>query len=70
LAQCDVFIAIGTSGNVYPAAGFGQIAQQSGEKTLEINLEESLVASNFDDALYGKAGEVLPLWVNDFLDSD
>lgn len=70
LAQCDLFIAIGTSGNVYPAAGFVQIAQQSGAKTLEINLEESLVASNFDDALYGKAGDVLPLWAGDFLDSN
>lgn len=67
LDQCDLFIAIGTSGNVYPAAGFVQVAQQSGAKTLEINLEESMVASRFDDALYGKAGDVLPLWVEQFL---
>lgn len=67
LAQCDLFISIGTSGNVYPAAGFVQVAQQSGAKTLEINVEESLVASNFDDAVYGKAGDVLPTWVDDFL---
>lgn len=67
LAQCDFFIAIGTSGNVYPAAGFVQVAQQSGAKTLEINLEKSMVASNFEDALYGKAGDVLPIWVERFL---
>jgi NAD-dependent deacetylase len=67
ISNCDLFISIGTSGNVYPAAGFVQVAQQSGAKTLEINLEESMVASNFDDAIYGKAGDVLPLWVDKFL---
>lgn len=67
LADCDLFISIGTSGNVYPAAGFVQVAQQSGAQTLEINLEKSLLASNFDQAIYGKAGEILPKWVDDFL---
>ena len=67
ISRCDLFISIGTSGNVYPAAGFVQIANQSGAKTLEVNLEKSLVASNFDQAVYGKAGDVLPAWVNDFL---
>lgn len=67
LSKCDLFISIGTSGNVYPAAGFVQIAKQFGAKTLEINLEESLCATSFDDHLYGKAGEVLPIWVDDFL---
>ena len=69
LASCDLFISIGTSGNVYPAAGFVQIANQAGAKTLEINLEESEVASNFDEAIYGKAGEILPEWVGEFLAS-
>ena len=67
LAQCDLFLSIGTSGNVYPAAGFVQMANQAGAKTLEINLEESNVATAFDDAIYGKAGEVLPEWVDKFL---
>lgn len=67
ISECDLFISIGTSGNVYPAAGFAQMAQQSGAKTLEINLEKSLVANNFDKAIYGKAGEVLPVWVDSFL---
>lgn len=67
LAECDLFIAIGTSGNVYPAAGFVQMANQAGALTLEINLEQSNVATDFDDAIYGKAGEVLPAWVDELL---
>jgi NAD-dependent deacetylase len=63
LAECDLFVAIGTSGNVYPAAGFVQMANQAGAHTLEINLEQSNVATDFDDAIYGKAGAVLPIWV-------
>jgi len=69
LASCDLFISIGTSGNVYPAAGFVQIANQASARTLEINLEKSEVASNFDEAIYGKAGEILPGWVRNFLES-
>ena len=68
ISNCDLFISIGTSGNVYPAAGFVQMANQSGAKTLEINLEQSLVANEFDEGVYGKAGDVLPLWVSDFLE--
>ena len=67
LAECDLFLSIGTSGNVYPAAGFVQLAGQSGATTVEINLEASNVASSFDKAIYGKAGEVLPNWVTEFL---
>lgn len=67
LSQCDLFISIGTSGNVYPAAGFVQIANEAGAKTLEINLEESNVATLFDDSVYGKAGTELPQWVDRFL---
>jgi len=67
LANCDLFVAIGTSGNVYPAAGFVQMANQAGAHTLEINLEQSNVASDFDRAIYGKAGEVLPGWVDELL---
>ena len=67
LADCDLFISIGTSGNVYPAAGFVQIAATSGARTIEINLEKSNVASLFDQAIYGKAGDVLPAWVDEFI---
>jgi NAD-dependent deacetylase len=67
VAECDLFIAIGTSGNVYPAAGFVQLASQAGAETLEINLAESIVTTNFDTAISGKAGETLPIWVEEFL---
>ena len=67
IQECDLFVAIGTSGNVYPAAGFVQDANQAGAQTLEINLERSNVANQFDRALYGKAGEVVPTWVADLL---
>ncbi len=70
LANCDLFIAIGTSGNVYPAAGFVELANRAGAQTLEINLEASNVATAFDQAIYGKAGEVLPTWVDEFLASN
>ena len=67
LAACDLFLSIGTSGNVYPAAGFMQIAKQAGAKTIEFNLEETKIGSEFSEAVYGKAGELLPAWVADFL---
>jgi len=67
LTNCDLFVSIGTSGNVYPAAGFVQMANQAGAKTIEINLEQSQVATDFDEAVYGKAGEVLPSWVDGLL---
>ncbi len=67
LSHCDLFISIGTSGNVYPAAGFVEVANNAGATTLEINLEASNVATAFDQAIYGKAGEVLPHWVDEFL---
>jgi len=69
ISACDLFISIGTSGNVYPAAGFVKMANHAGAETLEVNLEESLVTSNFDRGVYGKAGDVLPAWVEEFLAS-
>lgn len=67
LQQCDLFVAIGTSGNVYPAAGFVQIAKQAGADSLEINLEHSSVASDFDNAVYAKATQAVPGWVASIL---
>jgi len=64
LMQCDVFAAIGTSGHVYPAAGFVEVAQRAGAETVEINLEKSAVHSSFEQALYGPATEQVPLWVD------
>ncbi|MBT8115838.1 MAG: NAD-dependent protein deacylase [Arenicella sp.] len=67
LADCDLFVAVGTSGNVYPAAGFVQMANQHSAETVELNLEPSAVTSEFDNAIYGKAGEELPRWVDRLL---
>ncbi|MDN3640200.1 NAD-dependent protein deacylase [Simiduia curdlanivorans] len=63
LSQCELFIAIGTSGNVYPAAGFFDLARQNGAKTVELNLEPSLNASAFNEGLYGPATQVAPDYV-------
>jgi len=63
LMNCDVFAAIGTSGHVYPAAGFVELAARAGTQTVEINLERSAVHSAFDEALYGPATETVPVWV-------
>lgn len=68
LEGCGMFVAIGTSGHVYPAAGFVE-AVQAGSKTLEINLEPSLVASAFREHRIGRAGEQVPAWVDELLDS-
>ena len=60
LKQCDLFVSIGTSGNVYPAAGFAREAHYAGATTVELNLEASLQASGFDICHYGYASEVVP----------
>ena len=60
LSACDLFVAIGTSGAVYPAAGFVDLARRAGARTVEINLEPSLGAGLFDEGLYGPATEVVP----------
>lgn len=55
LESCDIFVAIGTSGNVYPAAGFVQCARDAGAETVELNLEPSAVGSAFAEGHYGPA---------------
>lgn len=67
LEHADYFISIGTSGNVYPAAGFVQIANQFGAKTIELNLEPSLKESLFKTKVYGPASKVIPEFVKQFL---
>lgn len=67
LAKADFFIAIGTSGHVYPAAGFVHEARQGGAFTIELNLEPSQVESEFDEKKYGLASEVVPEFVHAFL---
>ena len=67
LAQADVFIAVGTSGQVYPAANFVAIAAESGARTIEINLEPGQQNHLFDERITGLAGETLPAFVSDFI---
>lgn len=68
LSECDLFVAIGTSGNVYPAAGFVEVANNAGAQSLELNLEASNVANQFAKAEYGAATEVVPAWVESVLE--
>ena len=70
LDQTDLFVAIGTSGAVYPAAGFVQFASGTGARTLELNLAPSEVTELFDEARQGLAGELVPGWVDELLDPD
>ena len=67
LTSCDLFVSIGTSGNVYPAAGFVELASRSGAHTVELNLEPSEGARLFDEAQHGKATEIVPEFVDGLL---
>ena len=67
LGQCGLFISIGTSGNVYPAAGFVQEARARGAHTVELNLEPSEGASLFLDRRYGPATEIVPAYVEELI---
>ena len=70
LARADLFLSIGTSGNVYPAAGFVQDARMIGRAhTVELNLEPSEGASLFHEARHGPASEVVPAFVDRVLRS-
>lgn len=62
LERADVFVSIGTSGNVYPAAGFVRLAKRAGAHTVELNLEPSEGARIFDETHYGPATEVVPAY--------
>ena len=67
LQMADIFIAIGTSGHVYPAAGFVHEAKLHGAHTVELNLEPSQVGSEFEEKHYGLASEVVPEYINRLL---
>jgi len=69
LTTTDLFVAIGTSGNVYPAAGFVQEAASAGARTLELNLEPSATSALFNDARFGPASQLVPDWVAEVLDA-
>ena len=67
LYSCDLFVSIGTSGNVYPAAGFVAAARRSGAHTVELNLEPSLGQSYFAEQHYGPATKIVPEFVERLL---
>ena len=67
LRGADLFVSIGTSGAVYPAAGFVRDAREMGVATLELNLERSEGSHWFHESRQGRAGELVPAWVDDLL---
>lgn len=70
LAEADIFAAIGTSGNVYPAAGFVAEARRAGAHTVELNLERSAVGRQFAEHRSGPATRVVSDWVDELLGDD
>lgn len=67
LISADLFAAIGTSGQVYPAAGFAQEASQAGAHTVELNLDPSATVSAFAETRFGPATQTVPHWVDSVL---
>jgi NAD-dependent deacetylase len=67
LADCDLFVSIGTSGAVYPAAGFVRTARHHGARTLELNLDPTVGSIFFDETRQGAAGVLVPEWVEEML---
>lgn len=67
LLACDLFIAIGTSGHVYPAAGFVEMANAAGARTVEFNLDPTAMSHAFDEHIAGSASETLPKFLSDLL---
>lgn len=67
LARADLFVSIGTSGAVYPAAGFVQTARYHGAATLELNLDPSEGSVWFGESRMGPAGTLVPVWVDSLL---
>jgi NAD-dependent deacetylase len=67
LVQADLFVSIGTSGAVYPAAGFVRLAAAAGARTLELNIDPSITSASFDEMRTGAAGTLVPIWVREML---
>ncbi|GAA3663080.1 NAD-dependent protein deacylase [Nocardioides ginsengisoli] len=65
LSDAALFVSVGTSGAVYPAAGFVQHARRHGARTLELNLEPSEGSHFFHESRQGRAGDLVPAWVRE-----
>jgi NAD-dependent deacetylase len=61
LESCDLFMSVGTSSVVYPAAGFMEVAAANGAVTIEVNREPTPISERVDHCLFGRSGEVLPV---------
>jgi NAD-dependent deacetylase len=70
LLEADLFLSVGTSGNVYPAAGFVAEARAQGAHTVELNLEPSEGVSFFAETIHGPATEIVPAYVEKLLNID
>ncbi|WJS98629.1 NAD-dependent deacylase [Novosphingobium humi] len=70
LRDCDIFVSIGTSGAVYPAAGFVRLAREMGAHCLELNLERSQGSAWFHETRLGPAGDIVPAWVEELVGPD
>lgn len=69
ILQADLFVSIGTSGNVYPAAGFVDLARRNGARCLELNLDPSMTSHSFHESRLGPAGTLVPALVDELLSS-
>jgi NAD-dependent deacetylase len=69
LLGTDLFLSIGTSGNVYPAAGFVDLARHGGAHTVELNLDPSMTSHRFAESRLGPAGVLVPRFVDELLAS-
>ena len=69
IARANLFVSIGTSGAVYPAAGFVRLAHAAGARRLELNLERSAGSDLFDETRIGPAGQLVPAWVEELVGS-
>jgi NAD-dependent deacetylase len=67
VVACDTFVSVGTSGAVYPAAGYAALAAAFGARTVELNLEPSDALVPFDDARTGLASVLVPAWVDEVI---
>mmetsp|Transcript_24955 Transcript_24955/g.41122 ORF Transcript_24955/g.41122 Transcript_24955/m.41122 type:complete len:242 (+) Transcript_24955:74-799(+) len=67
LEQCEIFASIGTSGNVYPAAGFVTSVQDTA-KTIELNLDKSMISSDFQEHRLGSATVTVPIFVKELIE--
>ena len=68
LDRCSIFLSIGTSGQVYPAAGFAEhVRMRGGVRSVELNLEKSVISRAFTETIFGPASEIVPTFVEKLL---